>query len=85
MAEEKKILKETEEKFVEAVKEKIPVRIYLKNGKKMQGIIVDEDLYGIAFLHQTRWGAEETYIFKHSIIYIEPMQKVKLPKYKGKG
>ena len=85
MAEEKKILKDTEERFVEAVKEKVPVRIYLKNGKKMQGIIIDEDLYGIAFVQQTRWGAEETYIFKHSIIYIEPLQKVKFPKYKGRG
>jgi len=85
MAEEKKILKETEERFVEAVKEKVPVRLYLKNGKKLQGIIVDEDLYGIAFVQQTRWGAEETYIFKHSIIYIEPMQRVKLPKFKKRG
>jgi len=50
----------------------------------MQGIIVDEDPFGIAFLHQTRWGAEETYIFKNSITYIEPLQRIKLPKFKEK-
>ena len=82
MAEEKKVQTDTHERFVEAVKEKIPVRIYLKSGKKLQGIIVDEDPFGIAFLHQTKWGAEETYIFKNSITYMEPLQRIKLPKYK---
>ena len=85
MAEEKKVQNDTQERFVEAVKGKTPVRIYLKSGKKLQGIIVDEDPFGIAFLHQTRWGAEETYIFKHSIIYIESMQRVKPPKFKKRG
>jgi len=85
MTEEKKVQNDTQERFVEAVKEKVPVRIYLKSGKKMQGIIVDEDPFGIAFLHQTRWGAEETYIFKNSITYIEPLQRIKLPKFKRRG
>jgi len=37
MAEEKKVQTDTQERFVEAVKGKTPVRIYLKSGKKNAG------------------------------------------------
>jgi len=78
---EKEVRNDTQEKFVEAVRGKVPVRVYLKNGVRLHGVIVDQDQYGIAFLHRTKQGVEETYIFKSAVVYIEPLRKIKIPKY----
>jgi len=81
---EEKVLNDTQERFFKAVEMQVPVRVFLKSGAKLQGVIVGKDDYGIAFLQRTRKGAEEVYIFKNSILYIEPLQKVKLPKFQEK-
>jgi len=81
---EKKVLNDTQERFLKAVEMQVPVRVFLKSGAKLQGVIVGGDNYGIAFLHRTKKGAEEVYIFKSSILYIEPLQKIKLPKFQEK-
>ena len=64
-----------QEPFLNALrKERIPVSIFMKNGIKLQGTIVDFDQYIVMLKNVTT-----QLVYKHAISTVVPSSNVRLP------